>query len=71
MYNDIEWMVNTHILMENMVEIPNIRTKLFEPKFFICTAREWNSLPTSVFPMTYNVGVFKIDIDMHHYRDAR
>ncbi|XP_045491040.1 uncharacterized protein LOC123690909 [Colias croceus] len=41
------------------VDIPHKRTQRYANSFFIRTAKEWNSLPSSVFPDHYNLQLFK------------
>ena len=41
------------------VVIPRCRTETFAATFFPRTAKLWNSLPLSVFPLTYNLTLFK------------
>lgn len=37
----------------HLTDIPFIRTKHFKSSFLMRTAKEWNSLPASVFPSKY------------------
>ena len=41
------------------VNILLIRTKCSENTFIVRTPKEWNFLPESVFPESYNLGIFK------------
>ena len=46
-----------------LVAIPPIRTKRFQTSFIMRTAKEWNSLPASVFPKAYNPNLFKVRVN--------
>lgn len=48
-----------------LVDIPLIRTKRFASSFIMRTAKEWNSLPASVFPIAYNPQAFKVRVNRH------
>ena len=48
-----------------LVDIPHIRTKRFETSFIMRTAKEWNSLPASLFPRLYNPDLFKSRVNRH------
>ena len=46
-----------------LIAIPPIRTKRFQTSFIMRTAKEWNSLPASVFPNAYNPNLFKVRVN--------
>ena len=48
-----------------LVDIPTVRTKRFATSFIMRTAKEWNSLPASVFPSAYNPNLFKARVNRH------
>ncbi|XP_063378573.1 uncharacterized protein LOC134665528 [Cydia fagiglandana] len=48
-----------------LVDIPPIRTKRFASTFLMRTAKEWNSLPASIFPCSYNPATFKSRVNRH------
>ncbi|KAI8432989.1 hypothetical protein MSG28_013871 [Choristoneura fumiferana] len=48
-----------------VVSIPKIRTKRFRSSFINRTAKEWNSLPATVFLEHYNLAAFKSRVNEH------
>ncbi|CAH2269174.1 jg1706 [Pararge aegeria aegeria] len=48
-----------------VVNIPKTRTKRFASSFLIRMAGVWNALPSSVFPNSYNLGIFKTRVNRH------
>lgn len=46
-----------------LVDIPLMRTKRYSSSFIMRTAKEWNSLPASVFPSAYNPNIFKARVN--------
>ncbi|XP_046976467.1 uncharacterized protein LOC124542575 [Vanessa cardui] len=54
-------------LHPNLVDVDVFKTctKRFASSFLIRTAKVWNTLPTSVFPTTYNMGTFKSRVNRH------
>ena len=47
------------------VKLENNRTSAFANSFIPMTSRDWNSLPATVFPATYNLQLFKTHIDRY------
>ena len=52
----------------NCVELSNARINWFSDGFFPSTSRLWNSLPSAVFPASFNLHSFKRQV-YHHLRD--
>ena len=52
----------------NCVELSNARINRFSDGFFPSTSRLWNSLPSAVFPASFNLPSFKRQV-YHHLRD--
>ena len=50
------------------VELSNARINQFSDGFFPSTSHLWNSLPSSVFPASFNLPPFKMQV-YHHLRD--
>ncbi|KAI8429364.1 hypothetical protein MSG28_000009 [Choristoneura fumiferana] len=48
-----------------VVSIPKIRTKRFRSSFINRTAKEWGSLPATVFPEHYHLAAFKCKVNEH------
>ena len=44
------------------------RTNAFVNSFILMTSRDWNSLPPTVFPTTYNLKSFKASIQRRYLR---
>lgn len=49
-----------------VVDIPAHRTSRFASSFIMRTSKEWNSLPASLFPDTYDLGIFKARVNRHY-----
>ena len=47
------------------VKLDKNRTFAFANSFIPMTSRDWNSLPATVFPATYNLQMFKTRIHRH------
>ena len=47
------------------VKLEKCRTTSFANTFVPMTSRNWNSLPASIFPSTYNLQTFKTQIHKH------
>ena len=47
------------------VKLDKNRTSAFANSFIPLTSRDWNSLPATVFPATYNLQLFKTRIHRH------
>ena len=47
------------------VKLKKNRTRTFANSFIPMTPRDWNSLPTTVFPSTYNPQLFKTRVYRH------
>ena len=45
--------------------IPRSRTNHHQKSYFPRTVRSWNSLPSSVFPIDYNLAQFKRNVNKH------
>ena len=51
-----------------LLELSNARINRFSDGFFPSTSHLWNSLPSAVFPASFNLPSFKRQV-YHHLRD--
>ncbi|KAI8424231.1 hypothetical protein MSG28_002802 [Choristoneura fumiferana] len=55
----------TGVDQKYVVSIPKVRTERFRSSFINRTAKEWNSLPATMFPEHYNLAAFKSRVNEH------
>ena len=52
------------------VHISNPRLNRFSDSFFYTTSKLWNNLPTNVFPLSYDLHLFKLRVSRHFGSNA-